>query len=133
MFHGGTNFGFYNGASTKPELPDYASVTTSYDYDALLTENGDYTEKYELVRGILMDFHEKEGRPATLFGSRPEPHPASSLTEFPALEASEAVSLFDVLVDLTRALRVGRGGALICLRSGRSGTTNPHSTLARRR
>jgi hypothetical protein len=102
MFHGGTNFGFYNGANTQPELPTYGSVTTSYDYDALLTENGDYTEKFELVRGILMDFHERQGRGAAQFGARPEAHSFSLMTEFPLLEATEAVSLFDLLDILTR-------------------------------
>ncbi len=44
MFHGGTNFGFYNGCSARGEL-DLPQVT-SYDYDALLTESGEPTEKY---------------------------------------------------------------------------------------
>ena len=39
MFHGGTNFGFYNGANCQQ--PDqYEPTITSYDYDALLTESG---------------------------------------------------------------------------------------------
>ena len=36
MFFGGTNFGFMNSES----------VITSYDYDAPLTEGGDYGDKY---------------------------------------------------------------------------------------
>lgn len=36
MFIGGTNFGFYNGDR----------IVTSYDYDAPLTESGNYTLKY---------------------------------------------------------------------------------------
>lgn len=51
MFCGGTNFGFWNGANDAPG--SYAPTTTSYDYDSLLTEAGDRTEKYYRVRDIL--------------------------------------------------------------------------------
>ncbi|MCH5183368.1 MAG: beta-galactosidase [Oscillospiraceae bacterium] len=51
MFCGGTNFGFWNGANDLPG--DYAPTTTGYDYDALLTEAGDRTEKYYRVREVL--------------------------------------------------------------------------------
>ncbi|XP_011540870.1 beta-galactosidase-1-like protein 3 isoform X3 [Homo sapiens] len=43
MFHGGTNFGFMNGATY---FGKHSGIVTSYDYDAVLTEAGDYTEKY---------------------------------------------------------------------------------------
>ena len=47
MFHGGTSFGLMNGANYYECLtPD----VTSYDYDALLTEDGRVTEKYRLFR-----------------------------------------------------------------------------------
>jgi len=32
MVHGGTNFGFYNGANTGSEESDYKPDLTSYDY-----------------------------------------------------------------------------------------------------
>lgn len=32
MAHGGTNFGFYNGANTGADEPDYKPDITSYDY-----------------------------------------------------------------------------------------------------
>ncbi|XP_036210285.1 beta-galactosidase-1-like protein 3 [Myotis myotis] len=50
MFHGGTNFGFINGAT---DFGGHSSVVTSYDYDAVLTEAGDYTEKYFKLRKLL--------------------------------------------------------------------------------
>jgi beta-galactosidase len=50
MFIGGTNFGFMNGAN---HYERYAPTVTSYDYDALLTECGDVTEKYRLVRRVM--------------------------------------------------------------------------------
>ena len=50
MFHGGTNFGFMNGANRDEK---YSPTITSYDYDALLTEAGDMTEKYRICKGII--------------------------------------------------------------------------------
>uniref|UniRef100_A0A8C8Z184 Beta-galactosidase n=1 Tax=Prolemur simus TaxID=1328070 RepID=A0A8C8Z184_PROSS len=43
MFHGGTNFGFMGGAAS---LNTYLPMVTSYDYGALLTEDGEYTPEY---------------------------------------------------------------------------------------
>ncbi|MGO4185418.1 beta-galactosidase, partial [Paenibacillus sp. TAF43_2] len=50
MFHGGTNFGFYNGAN---HIKTYEPTVTSYDYDAPLSEWGDVTSKYEAVRSVF--------------------------------------------------------------------------------
>uniref|UniRef100_A0A8C5KYT7 Beta-galactosidase n=1 Tax=Jaculus jaculus TaxID=51337 RepID=A0A8C5KYT7_JACJA len=50
MFHGGTNFGFINGAM---HFHEYKSDVTSYDYDAVLTEAGDYTAKYSKLRDFF--------------------------------------------------------------------------------
>ena len=50
MFHGGTSFGLMNGSNYYDRLtPD----TTSYDYDAPLTEDGRETEKYRLFRAAI--------------------------------------------------------------------------------
>lgn len=54
MFHGGTNFGFYNGANHDWEK--YMPTVTSYDYDSLLTEDGEMTEKYYKVKEMVEDF-----------------------------------------------------------------------------
>lgn len=62
MFFGGTNFGFMSGANlvtngSSSAVPGRDSVfrpdTTSYDYDAPLTEWGDYTERYFITRELL--------------------------------------------------------------------------------
>lgn len=50
MFIGGTNFGFMNGAN---HYEKFAPDVTSYDYDALLSECGDVTEKYHAVRRVI--------------------------------------------------------------------------------
>lgn len=53
MFHGGTNFGFMNGASNHKKC-NY--VVTSYDYNALLTEAGDRTAQYYGVRNLMQKY-----------------------------------------------------------------------------
>lgn len=50
VFHGGTNFGFYNGANHGEK---YEPTITSYDYDVLLTEHGVPTDKYFAVRKVI--------------------------------------------------------------------------------
>lgn len=50
MFHGGTNFGFLNGANCDDT---FQPTVTSYDYDAPLSESGDPTEKYFLFQSII--------------------------------------------------------------------------------
>lgn len=55
MFHGGTNFGFTSGANYYEKL---APDTTSYDYDALLTEWGDITPKYRAFQDVIARYVE---------------------------------------------------------------------------
>lgn len=52
MFHGGTNFGYMNGANCTRE-GEYQPTVNSYDDDALVTEWGDITPKYCLFRDAL--------------------------------------------------------------------------------
>ena len=53
MFHGGTNFGFTNGANDKGT---YRPIATSYDYDAPLAEDGTPTEKYWRFREVIAKY-----------------------------------------------------------------------------
>ena len=85
MFHGGTNFGFMNGANVLDVWPFYANTVTSYDYDAPLTESGDYTEKYDKAAEMIAAYDpiasylDKPERPAIV----PETaYPEVQLTEF---------------------------------------------------
>jgi len=55
MFHGGTNFGFMNGANANT-LPEYAPTVTSYDYDAPLSECGDVTPKFLAFREVIAKY-----------------------------------------------------------------------------
>lgn len=50
MFHGGTNFGFYNGAN---HIKQYEPTVGSYDYGALLNEQGQPTDKFFAIREVL--------------------------------------------------------------------------------
>ena len=56
MFHGGTNFGFTNGANHGERWDGYAPTVTSYDYCAPLSESGDMTPTFFAVRDELARF-----------------------------------------------------------------------------
>lgn len=55
MFFGGTNFGFTAGANAFGPGGFQADIT-SYDYDAPMTEAGDPTNKYKLIRDVIKDY-----------------------------------------------------------------------------
>ncbi len=71
MFIGGTNFGFTSGAN---HYEKFAPDVTSYDYDALLNEHGDITEKYLEVRKVIQKYVDHplpqipDNRPVTSYG-----------------------------------------------------------------
>lgn len=89
MFEGGTNFGFMNGSNYYDELtPD----VTSYDYDALLTEDGQITEKYRRYRDVIAKYREI---PEVTFTTE------IKRKAYGTLQAKEKVSLFSVLDDLS--------------------------------
>jgi beta-galactosidase len=89
MFIGGTNFGFMNGSNYYDELtPD----VTSYDYDAVLTECGDITPKYEAFKEII-------GKYAKL----PEIEFTTKIEKkaYGKLSCKEKVGLFESLEDIS--------------------------------
>jgi beta-galactosidase len=53
MFHGGTDFGWMNGANVSGKQNEYQPDVTSYDYDAALDESGRPTPKYFLFRDVI--------------------------------------------------------------------------------
>ncbi|KAI1416293.1 glycoside hydrolase family 35 protein [Hypoxylon sp. FL1857] len=86
MFHGGTNFGFSNGAIWK----NYTAVfTTSYDYGAPLDESGRTTDLYFTFRDTIQKYVPQ--------GSIPEPPENIPLLEISNITLSPTVSLFDTL------------------------------------
>lgn len=89
LVHGGTSFGFMNGANYQGNPSDhYAPQTTSYDYDAALDEAGRPTAKYTLFRDAI----------AKATGQTPPPVPASApVGTLPAFTLKESASLWDNL------------------------------------
>lgn len=53
MFHGGTNFGFHNGANFDHGLQP---TVTSYDYNCPVSECGDLTEKYFAIKAVIEEY-----------------------------------------------------------------------------
>ena len=91
MFHGGTNFGFMNGCSARgvTDLPQ----VTSYDYDALLDEQGNPTPKYFAVQKMM----------ETYYPEHPQMKPLTKKSfELRDIALSEKVSLFETLPDLAQ-------------------------------
>ena len=91
MFHGGTNFGFMNGCSARgvTDLPQ----VTSYDYDALLDEQGNPTPKYFAVQKMMETYYPKY----------PQMKPLTKKSfELRDIALSEKVSLFETLADLAQ-------------------------------
>jgi len=89
MFHGGTSFGFMNGANFQADADGrYAPQTTSYDYDAALDEAGRPTKKFYLLRDIIQKHT----------GITPPPLPAPMpLAAVPEFHLASAASLWNNL------------------------------------
>ncbi len=96
MFHGGTNFGFTNGANYFPLDPNncmkftYLADTTSYDYGAMLTEWGEVTPKYLKVQKVMSEHLGVEF-------PTPEPVPVMALGEVALTEAAGLFSNLDAI------------------------------------
>lgn len=89
MFEGGTNFGFMNGANYYDHLtPD----VTSYDYDAILTEDGQITEKYRRFKEVIAKYREIPEVELTTEIKR---------VDYGVLPVQEKTGLFSVLEDLS--------------------------------
>jgi beta-galactosidase len=65
MFHGGTNFEFWNGAET------WGAVITSYDYGAPISENGGITPQYTAIQDWIRKLPNWEYPPMTTPANNP--------------------------------------------------------------
>jgi beta-galactosidase len=83
MFHGGTNFGFTNGANDKGI---YEPTITSYDYDAPLAEDGFPTDKYFAFRDVI-------AKHFPVPDEVPAPRPCPPME---AVDVTQSVPLLDV-------------------------------------
>uniref|UniRef100_A0A8C4WB34 Galactosidase beta 1 like n=1 Tax=Gopherus evgoodei TaxID=1825980 RepID=A0A8C4WB34_9SAUR len=88
MFQGGTNFGYWSGADYKG---CYKPVTTSYDYDAPLSEAGDPTEKLFAIRTVIGKFQPLPE------GPMPPATPKYAYGHVPLRKQGEVLELLDVL------------------------------------
>nr|XP_043617273.1 beta-galactosidase 17 [Erigeron canadensis] len=88
MAHGGTNFGFFNGANAAQES-DYNADLTSYDYDAPISESGDVDgAKFKALRGVIAKY-----TPVSL-----PPAPSNNeKTGYGRIQLEKKASLFDTL------------------------------------
>jgi beta-galactosidase len=86
MFEGGTSFGWMNGANS--DGTNYEPETTSYDYDAPLSEDGELTPKFFLLRDAI--------RQVTQI-TPPDPPPPLPLRAFAPVKLEEAGSLWQNL------------------------------------
>ncbi len=92
MFHGGTNFGWMNGANSKRKY--YEPVVSSYDYNSPLDESGRPTPKYYRFREII----------AKDTGVTPPAVPMVQPTmTVPAISLAEGVSLWKTLPAATHS------------------------------
>lgn len=83
MFHGGTNFGFTNGANC--DFSGKLSPTvTSYDYDCPLSECGDPTPKFYTCQKVIAKYSENPNIAPVKPGKKICP-PAVTLTESAAV------------------------------------------------
>ncbi|PWA63941.1 beta-galactosidase 17 [Artemisia annua] len=88
MAHGGTNFGFYNGANAAQES-DYNADLTSYDYDAPISESGDVDgAKFKALRAVIAKYSAASLPPVPLNNEK---------TGYGRIKLEKAASLFDTL------------------------------------
>ena len=91
MFEGGTNFGFMAGRNSGNKTAD----VTSYEYDALLTEDGQLTRKYELCKEVIARYSEIREIPLTS---------AIKRCSFGRIKCTAKVSLFNTLEKISEPL-----------------------------
>lgn len=93
MMHGGTNFGFLNGANHDGL---YHPTVTSYDYDAPINEQGHPTEKYYAFRDIL-------ARHGACISGVPPTAPTRS---YGAAEITDSKPLFEALQEFSEPIQL---------------------------
>ena len=81
MFHGGTSFGFMNGANWDHK--NYEPDVTSYDYDSPVSESGALTKKFFAFRDVIA-----KRRPGVHIPDPPTPLPVIEVPEFELAETA---------------------------------------------
>ena len=86
MFHGGTSFGWMNGADMDDGK--YKPDVTSYDYDAPVSESGELTPKFYLFRDAIREVTGK---------TPPAPPAPLPVKTYAPVKLTDAVSLWSTL------------------------------------
>jgi beta-galactosidase len=97
MFHGGTTFGFMNGANYSDKEP-YQPDTTSYDYGAPLDEAGRPTAAYHALRELI-------GRHLQPGETLPDIPASPPMVAIPRFRLTQSAPLASLLIDPTQAAR----------------------------
>ena len=138
MFYGGTNFGFLAGANMDGN-GTYLATTTSYDYDAFITEYGGIrTEKFAPARKSIRSFWKMMGDLKQLERMDISPPEQPYMSAYAGtVELYESIDLFKVLDDVssTRATsdriltmeEAGGSYGFVMYRHNVSGTTTETS------
>ncbi len=95
VFCGGTNFGWMNGANFDTE---YKPIVSSYDCDAPLTESGDITKKYELLKKTIAN-HIKQEEETTLDPQVPK-------AKYGSIPFTHCAGLFENIDNLSSAFEL---------------------------
>ncbi len=115
MMHGGTNFGYMNGANCFDG--DYQPTVNSYDDDAPINEYGGLTEKYFAFKHLLAEFgHANDVELDPVPG--PAAYPPVTLTE-----TADLLSQLDLLNEPVLSVvpkpmeKLGQGYGFICYKA----------------
>ena len=98
MAHGGTTFGIWSGANAPPFSPQ----TSSYDYDAPISEAGWDTPKYHVLRETLMKHLEKNEKIPDV----PKRNPVIAIPAFRTTEVAPVFKQMSTPVESTRPLNM---------------------------
>lgn len=84
MAHGGTSFGFMNGANWEGA---YTPDVTNYDYGAPISENGTLTPRYQTFRQTIQDYYGDTHK-------LPKPPAQPEMMELPPITFTERAGMF---------------------------------------
>lgn len=97
MFHGGTNFGFWNGANCWTKTGEYVATVTSYDYTAPLSEAGDLTPQWFAIRELI---EKRTGKKAPTLAVK-----NSQKTAYGTVKLTRRADLFENLTTISTPVR----------------------------
>lgn len=122
MTHGGTSFGHWSGAND----PGYLPLTTSYDYDAPITEWGAPRDKYHMLRDVMARYT------STPLPDIPDTIPLVSLPEITMTGYAPLTAASDTTANSPRPLTLeamNRGYGQLIYRATLPGPLAPGSVI----